>query len=214
MEMAGNVASPGQQELVEVLAEIRAWMPSLQPDMSLDNTKGKGRALRACILLSWGNAISSFCTTHANECQHNQEEGRGSLLLTTAWQMGFILSSWSLGVASHTFVTCRCGGCHGAWLCSVTGGQTAIPSSQSLRSRQEMPFSGFLHSMENSAASLLPNTAYERVCQSVSRFILVLDWVWLMPRKSMEVIQALRGMDIFCPRGPRGSCACESSGNR
>lgn len=54
IELAGNVTSPGQQELVEVLAEIRAWMPSLQPDLSLDNTKGKDAALRACVLLGWG----------------------------------------------------------------------------------------------------------------------------------------------------------------
>lgn len=60
MEMAGNVASPGQQELVEVLAEIRAWMPSLQPDRSLYNSKGKGTALRACVLLGWGS-LSQVC---------------------------------------------------------------------------------------------------------------------------------------------------------
>lgn len=55
MEMAGNVTSPRQQDLLEVLAEMRAWMASLQPDMSLDNTKGKGTTLRACILL--GGAV-------------------------------------------------------------------------------------------------------------------------------------------------------------
>lgn len=60
MEMAGNVASPRQQELVEVLGEIRAWVPSLQPDMSLDNTKGKGTALKASILLGWGS-LSHVC---------------------------------------------------------------------------------------------------------------------------------------------------------
>lgn len=60
MEMAGNVASPRQHELVEVLAEIRAWMPSLQSDMSLDNTKGKGTASKACILLGWGS-LSQVC---------------------------------------------------------------------------------------------------------------------------------------------------------
>lgn len=96
----------------------------------------------------------------------------------------------------------------------LLGGQIAAPSSRSLKSGEELQVPGFLQSMENSAASLLPNTAYGRACPSVSHFVLVLDWVWMMPRKSMEVIQALRGMDIFCPHGLRGSCACESSGNR
>lgn len=96
-------------------------------DMSLDNTKGKGTALGACVILSWGSAVCSFCTIHANECQHNQEGGRGSLLLMTAWQMGFILSSWSLGEVLHTFMTCRCGECHSAWLCLVAGGSDSKP---------------------------------------------------------------------------------------
>lgn len=145
IEIAGNVALPGQQELVEVLAEIRAWMPSLQPDMSLDNTKGKGTALSAWVLLVWGSAVSSFGTTHANECRHNQEGGRGFLLLMTTRQMDFILSSWSLGVVSHTFVTCRCGGCHGAWLrWLLLGRQVATPSTQFLKSGKELQVPGFL----------------------------------------------------------------------
>lgn len=50
----------------------------------------------------------------------------------------------------------------------MAGAQVATPSSQSLKSGKELQVSGFLQSMENSAASLLPSTAYGQACQSVS----------------------------------------------
>lgn len=64
------LASPGQQELLDVLAETRTCVPSGWPNTGLDNVKGQGRSLRVSIRLAWGSllvrsavdAISSFCT--------------------------------------------------------------------------------------------------------------------------------------------------------
>lgn len=131
------------------------------------------------------------------------------------WQLGWWVSFYPVDPRGWYHTHLSLAGVVVSWCMAVLHywAQIVTPSSQCLKSGEELQVPGFLQSMENSAASLLPNTAYGRACQSVSCFRLVLDRVCLMPRKSMEVIQALRGMDIFCPHGLRGSCACESSGN-
>lgn len=167
------LASPCQQELLEVLAEMRACTPSGQPNVSLNHVKGKGHSLKGmcppCLGQPVAREVCCWCRklflhppvlTNAKIIRRG---GKGSLLLMTAWQMGFILSNCSPGVVSHTFVTCRCGDCHGVCLCSVTsrgrGGQIATLSSPALKSGEELQAPGLLQSVENSAASLLHNTA-------------------------------------------------------